>query len=478
MKRICLLIYLLFCVTLSSKASILTELLQRVITKLPSTTESTLVDTLGKTGLSTVDGILHNPVDVLSDTTFQPLLLSSPLNEIELPALISPEEANALSTWEIYQTLTNLVDQTYEQALLEEENYPLGTASVDGPVTFKTKIPSISPVRKEAYPDQPFLHRPLLGPLIREAYMLAQSNRWYIYHLREMETFWPRFNEAIPRFYQEAEATVQPAETELVSWALKQIPLNTKVLGVGEYHGYMEISEFVAKLLEALVKRAEAHNQKVVMFTEFRSNYDSEDNYIGLISGWTPYWYYHVPIWEKAQNLGVEVIGLEDKYIKSSMTDVKKIKNGHTHDFSLWATMEGLRLRNKRWLEIIQAYQKENPNDILFIYAGADHLLLNKPFTLSKQFNPEEIFVLSVIPDRAYNPGFSSYHTNELERLNPNLFFPQSAIKWQSPDLIELSGYMACVRLPIDIEAKKNDIRRYWETFGPQLWESHFPPGM
>lgn len=445
MKRILFLVYLFFCITFSVQAGVKDRIL-RVCTGKPSAIAPQAPRLVMQPAIQTATNAASCAIAGSMATTLPPI------GNVETPRLPN----TGFSSLQLYQILKNRVNATYQAAVQLQEDLP-NRGLMGEPVKFKGL--SLYPMKaKEIYPDKPFLHKGLLSPVLTQLYYLAQSNRLYIQHLKQSQDFWPAFNEAIPRFYQEAQATPQPNETELVAWAAAQIPANIKVLGIGELHGYRELPAFLADLLEKIDDQMVEQGRKVILFTEFLTNPNTPGHLLGGLVA-CPYGHYYTAVWNRARHLDIEVVGLEDKYVRSDLSMVQAYAgNGNTVPLQQWATMSGIQMRNEHWSNILKKYREQNPDALFIIYAGSGHLLYNYPFSLLAPFNKEETFMLNLTPDEAYEEGRLYYDTDPLEELNPNLSFPQPVIKWQSADLVQLSGYDARVRLPVDIQAKRQDL--------------------
>ena len=451
MKKKLILFYLLFCITFPLHAGLKDKIVRIMASKPAAVVPQAVV----RTGSAALNATAKGASGVAWGN-ITPATLPQAGNAGTLPPLPIPDQE--LSSLQMYKLLKNQVAQTYQAAVRMQEDLPNPAISGE-PVKFNTI--SLYPMKgKEIYPDKPFLHKGLLSPVLTHLYYLAESNRLYIQHLQQSQDFWPVFNQAIPRFYEEAESIAQPEETQpaMVQWAAAQIPADTKILGIGELHGYRELPTFLADLLEKIDDQMVEQNRKVILFTEFLSNPDTPGHLLGGLVN-CPYGHYYTAVWNRARHLDIEVVGLEDRYVKSDLSTVKAYAGGgSTFTMQQWAAMDGIRLRNEHWFEVLQKYRQENPDALFIIYAGSGHLLYNYPFSLLSQFKKEETFMLNLVPDEIYEDGQLFYDTDPLEELNANLSFPQPVLKWKSPDLIQLSGYDARVRLPIDIKAKRQDL--------------------
>ena len=465
-KRL-ILLYLLLCISFPLQAGIRDKIIRVVASKPAAVVPQATIQAGNAVLNATTNSAANAALGQIS-----PITLPQIGNIGEVP----PIPNKGVSSLRMYNILKDQADQTYQEAIRLKST--LNNPGIMGEPVKSSGIARFLTRAKELYPDKPFLHKGLLSPVLTHLYFLAESNRLYIQHLRQAQEFWPVFNEAIPRFYEEAESIVQPEETQeaMVQWAAAQIPANVKVLGIGEWHGYREIPTFLADLLEKIDAQMEEQGRKVILFTEFLVNPNTSGPLFGGFVN-CPYGHYYRAVWNRARHLDIKVVGLEDQYVRSNLSNVQGY-GGENSTFTLrrWAAMDGVRIRNEHWSTLLQKYREENPDALFIIYAGAGHLLYNHPFSLLAQFNKEETFMLNLVPDEAYEGGQMFHGTDPLEELNPNLSFPQPVIKWQSPDLAQLSGYDARVRLPIDIKAKKQDMANFGQLGGlPIGWPNEWP---
>ena len=348
------------------------------------------------------------------------------------------------------RTLNARVERTFQQAVHVQEmsNYrPI----LEGPTIRRKGVTKISLLSaKRMYPNKPFLQHPVLGSRLAEAYFLAQSNRFFIKHMRELEAFWPKFNEAIPRFYEEAEALKQPAD--LLEWTAEQIPATTKDLFIGEIHGQHEIPQFLSELLPRL--RQKNPNREIILFTEFLvDNQYSSLHFANLFSQY-PKKHYYYPVWEKARELNIPLVGLESSSVQT-IYPVKMVDaTGKIAHVPAGATPEGMRLRNEHWRKIMQKYRQQHPDALFVVYTGSAHSFYKYPFSLAKKTPKETTFMLELTMEKFREDGKTYFKTDNLEALNGNLSFPQTVLKWNSPDLVELSGFDARIKLPNTVKSK------------------------
>lgn len=359
------------------------------------------------------------------------------------------------------RTLDARVERTFNQALAAQQEASHLPSILSGPAKRVKGASIISPLSaKRMYADKPFLQHPLLGPRLAEAYFLAQNNRLFINYVREMETFWAAFEEAIPRFYEEAENLKQPQN--LLDWTVEQIPADVKDLFIGEVHDQHEITQFVSELLPRL--RAQNPNRKIFLFTEFLMDGQTGNAKISNLLVEHAKKHYYYPVWESAQKLDIPLVGLESSKVQTVHPVKMADPEGHLGTTVVGATPEGIRIRNEHWWNILQKHRQENPDALFVIYTGSFHSMYNYPMSLAKRLSKKTTFVIDLTMEKLVEDGEASYKTDNLETLNPDLSFPQPVLKWNSPDLVELSGFDVRVKLPktsVPKEIIEYDMRPY-----------------
>jgi|GEM_PF-2255501 len=357
------------------------------------------------------------------------------------------------------QILETRVARTFQQAMDAYARASNNNVLWEAIPPQSNRVVKLFPLKPaHVYPDKPFLLHPVRGPQLTEAYILAQNNRLFLQHLRRMETFWPRFDEAIPRFYEEARALVQPENP--LQYAVSHIPAQAKNIFVGEIHGYPELSEFVSDFLPLLRQRHP--NTPIFLFTEFLSDPASQGGHVltKALSG-DPFKYYQ-RVWDAAEKEGIRVVGLEPKFADANYF----IKVPHFYkekSISIWSTLEGMHIRNEHWWKILQQYRAQNPEAIFVVYTGSAHSLYTYEFSLAARAPKGSAFMLELVPTKQLRPQERVFNTNyadNLERTDPLLSFPQQVLHWKSGDLAPLSGFDMRIKVPVNLEYKKMEIEQ------------------
>lgn len=368
--------------------------------------------------------------------------------------------------------LDERVERTFAraQAIQERATHPLSYREPIPPQSnYMLKWTPLN--SKHIYPDKPFLAHPIRGAQLTEDYILARTNRLFVQHMQRLEAFWPKFTEAIPRFEQEAKALVQPKD--ILSYTAQQIPEQAKNIFVGEIHNHAEITDFLTELLPLL--RQKHPNKPIFLFTEFLTDLHSSGGHLIDLVTQDPYRYLYDSIWHAAFKSKMRIVGLEPRYVSPFYS----VKISENQSVSLWATLEGVRLRNDHWWKILEKYRAQNPDAIFIIYTGSGHSFYNEEFSLAVRTPKEETFMLSLTPEKSFQGGQAHYNRDNLEEMAPHLSFPQPVLHWKSKDLAELSGFDMRIKVPSDYYIRLKQLERERKLFGEerkQLYQSLMMP--
>lgn len=343
------------------------------------------------------------------------------------------------------------VDKTFQQAQELQKQLPQEYNLLTGEPIQKIYSPQIlNP--QELYPHNTFLktHKQTGN------YLIARNNRLFLREVRRMKQIWAQVNENLPRLQQEAQATEQPENQ--VSWLVEAIPPQTTQLFIGEMHGYPEISRFMSRLLPEL--RTQYPSRKIILFTEFLPENLKWTGQRPSTKEVLESLHSYYPIWDSALQAQIEVIGLEIP-VATKENDCCEVRytdrQGGSRKQRVWASLEGIRLRNERWKKTLATYREKYPEALFVIYTGSMHSLYNAPFTLAHC--AEQTFVSVLYPER-YVDFESSNRISELEdkpmpgpleSLIDQMDFHRSVVKWQSPDLPAIAGFNARIKIPVSL---------------------------
>ncbi len=367
------------------------------------------------------------------------------------PPKLSLQGKSNLENMNISRQLTLRMQQTFRQAQQAQTQLPQGYQIIMGePIQqiFKTGELNAS----ELYPDLPFLK----NSTQTGKYLVARNNRLFVQEMNRLKQVWSQIDENLPRLYQEASNTPQPKN--LIPWVAQTIPAQTNQLYIGEVHGYPEILEFVAKLLQELKIRHP--NRKIFLFTEFLPENLTWNSNANVRIRAPKISHIYFPVWEQALQAQIPIIGLEIPAAVDSCCEMRYLnRKGSLRKQTIWASLEGVRLRNERWKKILDAYRAQYPDALFIIYTGADHSIYNRPFTLAQP--NKDSFVLILYPEhyqkfiptgRVGGTLVTNPMKGPLERLVDELDFQRQVVKWESPDLIPIAGFNIRIKVPVVLD--------------------------
>ncbi len=166
------------------------------------------------------------------------------------------------------------------------------------------------------------------------------------------------------------------------------------------------------------------------------------------------------PLWDQALKAQITTIGLELPAAVDDMCVVRYLTSDDNLDKqSVWASLEGVRLRNERWEKTLARYREQHPNALFIIYTGANHSLYNRPFTLANMPG-EQPFVSVLYPTHyeSFAPAgrFSGKIVAKpmrgpLEKLVDQLDLQHPIVKWESADLAQLAGFDVRIKIPVQL---------------------------
>ena len=367
------------------------------------------------------------------------------------PAASTVSRAAQLS---VSRQLEQRVTTTFRQAYQVQKQNPQAyqVLPFGEPVRSISQPDELDP--RELYPQKSFLKNSKQTAL----YIAARSNRLLLQEMRRAETLGHLLEQALPELKQAAQAFQQPQEW--IPWLVQQIPPQTQYLFIGEEHGYSEIHSATIQLLQGL--RATYPERSIMLFTEFlpeNLQWSAQTN----IKSLPPYYVKLTPIWNEALAQHIAVIGLEPACATHEECKVRITypSSYFTRRMSVWATLEGVRLRNERWVSTLAKYRAQFPDALFVVHSGFDHCMYNRPFALSNHYDPAHTFVATLHPNvkasyqkrpgRLISEEVIEPKPGPLERLVGQPDFPQQVLYWKDPSLAHLSGFNVRVKVPVTL---------------------------
>lgn len=385
-----------------------------------------------------------------------PLLLAQRVPARLLPWKKEPvqhlQSTSKLTEINISRQLQKRLSQTYQQAKIAQKSLPTNRYIIMGePVAKIFKTQELDP--KELYPEQTFLKTSAQTG----NYLATRNNRLFLQEVRRMEKIWAQIDENLPRLQQEAANTPQPQDP--IAWLAETIPVQTTQLFLGEVHlKTPEIHQAVTRVLQEI--RARDAQREIILFTEFLpENFTWRGKKHPKARGIEYPFTNFFDIWDAALQAQIQVIGLEHPAAVEDNCVVRYLNTNGVHSKqSVWSSLEGVRLRNERWKKTLATYRAKHPNALFIIYTGADHVLYNRPFTISTPTGNEKNFVVGLYPDRylsivGHFTGVlvSREQPGPLERLVRHLKFKRQTVKWKSTDLPDIAGFDVRIKIPITL---------------------------
>ncbi|MBO4675418.1 MAG: hypothetical protein J5601_04965 [Elusimicrobiaceae bacterium] len=275
------------------------------------------------------------------------------------------------------------------------------------------KVETFNP--RELYPNASFLSSRELVP-----YMLAKNNLEIRKHIRlhqaREEAFVEKFGK-LPADFGEVDAA--PFVGAEAQWLAEQVPADTQYLLLGEIH-MQGLQPYLADFIKHI--RVRNPQREIILLTEFlpaRSTWTEESgqtiNFDDEKDRWTAYMVMSNDlVFTAAQEERMKLVGLERNEVCSyDEINGKNLVEGVPQSF--WETVEGMRLRNERWLEVIEEYRQAHPDALFIIYAGSGHCEYYQPYSLGAALAGERTFVATVqplVPARGFSKTTLRYLPN------------------------------------------------------------------
>lgn len=365
----------------------------------------------------------------------------------EISSALAKQTFNeSLTSGQMGYFLENCLDCSFQQATslhltLDATQRPIYGMPMQG--MYHTK----EMVANEIYPDLSFLK----NEKNTSRYFSIRNNREYVSEVKRMQKYLPQLKKRLPDMQRLAREMEQP--TNIIPWLADKIPFETKNLFLGEAHlKNDEIRSVIADLLPAI--RAKYPQREIFLFTEFLPEkykwqgipvYQHMPEWEGLRK--------FFPIWEQARQNQIQVIGLEKPYIIDDHCLAKYMRsNGKNGYGGIWSSLEGVRVRNESWTQLMKQQRMSHPDALFIIYTGAAHSLYTYPFTLTPNGPDSTTFVASFYPTvrdvfDSRNVQITSERTDPLEQLIDEVDFPQPVLYWDDPELARLAGFNVRIKV-------------------------------
>ena len=119
---------------------------------------------------------------------------------------------------------------------------------------------------------------------------------------------------------------------------------------------------------------------------------------------------------------------------------------------------EGVRLRNRAWLEEIKSLRKQYPDALFIIYAGDMHLNYESSQSVGVRLPPEKTFFISVLfRTKEERPIM---HTLDLLPQSRYPFWNQKVLTWEDPALRRAAGFDIRILLTPEDAVRPANVRK------------------
>lgn len=280
----------------------------------------------------------------------------------------SATAAATRSTRQLSRLLERRAATAFEQARDIQLTHPAAQQLVDNDTYVSFYPPLENP--QVIYPH-------MAGRLTTDAqwtnYVLANQNRRVAAQTLRAEQQLDDFYRAFPGLYAAQQTLDAPAD-DMLDAVAEQVTPDTQYLLLGEIHE-MYVRPYVSHLLTRV--RARHPEREIIFLTEFLPEGPRKE------SDWMYRPDHLAAVFATASKLNMPVIGLEPNFVRRNeyvlLANVFK-KDG----IGLWASLEGVAVRNEQWLKTIRAQREEHPHALFIIYAGTGHLAYDKPYSIGK----------------------------------------------------------------------------------------------
>ena len=267
-------------------------------------------------------------------------------------------------------------------------------------------------------------------------YLAVRNNRIYLQELKRETKWLESMDRVYPKLHKAAYRIKQPPKGEEIMSIAEKIPSQATHIFIGEEHYTSQIPQKIIDLIAQIRQRNK--DRQIFLFTEFlpeklvwapQQPLEEVPTYMKGKS--------YMQVWKSALQQQITIVGLEPPfaaheeeipaYMQRGTENCSQIE-GH----SVWASLEGIRLRNEAWQKVLEKYQQDYPSALFLVYTGSGHLLYHRAFSLTRNWPKENTFVLAI-----------TMSANVLEYFYPKANFPQRVIYWDDPELSLAAGYDA-----------------------------------
>lgn len=268
-------------------------------------------------------------------------------------------------------------------------------------------------------------------------YILAKNNLEVRKWLRKYKAARREVLARLPEFEAAQVKVSHPAKQD-AKWLAGQITPHHKYLLLGETHEMEAIPPKIIEIIQTISRQnaASSSPREIFLFTEFLEEgvvWEGEETFD------------YMPVWQAADKEGISVIGLEPEFVEEVPDaqlrfDIPYQEQDEVEN-DIWSSVEGVRLRNERWVQTIKQYRAEHPDALFIVYAGLSHVEYTKPYSLGKVFAGPETLVTLMYPEDVDASVIFHTWTN-------GQFFSR-VTQFNRPDLAQLAGFDIGIKIPI-----------------------------
>lgn len=346
------------------------------------------------------------------------------------------------STEKLSKVLSKQVRQSYESACTIQQCYKASCINLQVGPSKHLRSP-IQATPTHLYPQATFLKPENLSD-----YFLAQNNKEIVKILPLVQEREKIVLNSISHLKTTQEFVNHP-HTEDMNWLASQITPNISTFLLGEVHYKPEIQENIVDLLSHL--RAQNPTREIILFTEFLP----QDSVWGIDIKKSPFEVY-TKVWKSATDNNILTIGLEPNFVEDNDVEMIYHSASSRWDFlaacyhqNIWASLEGLRIRNENWIQTLNKYRTLHPDALFIVYAGSGHLIATEPYSIATYFEQQNTFTAALFPD--YDQIADTYQVSNFDKLTEGTF-DERVLFFKDPTSIKITGFNTRIKInsPID----------------------------
>lgn len=289
---------------------------------------------------------------------------------------------------------------------------------------------------KNLYPQVPYLQKQEQLSL----YFLARNNREQAKWYPQLVTWYQEIGQRLNDFKQDRTPITHTSDQDL-PWIAAQLPKDLSYLLLGECHYRIDTKAQILRFIRYLHYFAQPE-RKIIILTEFLPENVVWEPGTPLTGDYVEL----EPIWAHFRQLGIPTIGLEPDFMfndfssniaeKSELGKIDQLNASHT-----WVgSLEGVRLRNARFLKTIEQVHQDHPDALLIIYAGGAHVEYSQPYSLGDALAGPKTRVISFVPGLEWKNNSWNLEGTNFDIATSLQFVRTPIIQFNDPELIKLSG--------------------------------------